>query len=240
MKNRHILYIAFIIEALLMLGIILLISLRIKDGLYVDRSYNDPIEITFTVLKISSVVLYFIFGLYFYIRNNKNKIIAKNGLIIIYFLIIIIADIFFSILRISLGGIITFLIAYSLIMILLYKHYIEIIIRVVLFAIGTILLFILNKFTFQSFITITLAEVLIVNMVISWIKYSKDKNISNLFLSLAVTLAFISDTFIGIRSTIKDPKVINDISSFIIWPTYMMANFMLLCFIHNKKNINSN
>jgi hypothetical protein len=77
-------------------------------------------------------------------------------------------------------------------------------------------------------------------MVISWIRYSKDKNISNLFLSLAVTLAFISDTFIGIRSTIKEPKVINDISSFIIWPTYMMANFMLLCFIHNKKNINSN
>lgn len=232
MKKKS--YLAYlIVEAILYISLFVFQLLTAFKGGYIfDKSgpYFNVIKIlqvTLTGVSLVFVLLYFLF--------KKNKKLELDDLFVIYFILIFIADIFFSLTKYIFVGHIMFLLAYLTFMIVRKARFYEYFIPLGSGTILLIVLTIMKKLNLQLGIDCYLGSVLLFNFIMCFINYMKNKSKTNLILLIALSLILISDLSIALRTIVLKPYFINCIISFLTWITYIFGNFLLI-----KKYVENN
>ena len=232
-KKRLLIYI--IVEVALLLT---LVGFQIATVIQGYKVYDKSAPLFYPYIALFQVGLTFIslaFALLEFIISKRKRAYFVWPL---YFLIISIADIFFSLTPYVLGGHIGFACAYLLFLCYRKPKRFEYIIYGVLIAAGISILAIVKKLSPMIGVDIALGVILVSNLVATWIKYgkSKDKNI-RLF-AIALTIIVISDLTIALRAVVSNPLALNYAISLITWPTYIAGNILLvIAFLRKQESL---
>ena len=234
-KKRLFIYIA--IEFILLTALLTVQILTAVKGFMINDK-SGPLFYPYSAsFQLSLTIVSFIYALITFILSNKKKVFF---ILPLYFLIISIADVFFSWTPYSIGGLIGFLCAYLLVFICRKPKYYEYIIAGSLIAISIVILIIIKAFTPAMAVIMSLGVILTMNMITTWIRYFRTRDKNLLLIAIAFALIFISDLCVGLRAMVLNPIALNHIISFIVWPTYVIGNVLIIIFkINNSQLIES-
>lgn len=213
------------IEAILFVTLLVFQSLTAAGGYAVfDRSapYGLPIGILQVSLTVTSLLFACI--ILFSKRNVKRE---RMDLFPFYFLLITIADIFFSLTPYALGGHIGFFLAYLLFFFLRKGRLWELGIALLFGAAALVMFIVLKKMKPAIGVDCFLGGVLFINALFSFLSYRKEKGKRFLVFGIALCLILISDASIAGRTFVTSFPA-NHIIAFLTWPTYLVGNGMLL------------
>ena len=226
--NSKISKIYFIIEMVLLLALISMQFVLIFQGKYVgDKSSN--IWIYIGIAKVSLTAISLIFVIINFISNYKDGLSILD-LFVIYFVLITIADVFFSFSSILIVPHICFLVAYLLFVFIRKGKWFEVFIPIGAGALIFIFVWLVLKMDpLTAIVDSILGFALLFNVVRCWYMYIKTKDRFYLFFSLATTFILVSDLSIALGSFVKNPMALNNTINMINWPFYVSGNILFVC-----------
>ena len=232
MKNKDKKYLIYLVAQVCLfiaLAVFQMIAI-IKGKLVFDRAFElfpviGGIQILLTAVS-------FIFSVIIFLLKRKEGMTLFD-LFPIYFLFALVADVFFSATKFSIVGHICFLICYLVFMVMRKSKFYEYIGIDIIGIIAAIVLIIAKKYSVQMNVDIVLGALLILNCAMMWIKFAKSKDKSLLYLSIGVSLIFISDLTIGLRTALPNSLIGGNVIGLLTWPTYLIGNALFLYYYAN-------
>lgn len=210
-----------LIESLLYLCLLVLQVIYISKG-FVLTNKEESLFTYIAILHVAITFGSFLYAVTIFLKNKKKK---KEDLFILYFLFILIADIFFSFPKLNIIAHIFFALAYILFMVIRRAKLFEYSIVLLVGIIG-IILAIIGKISYIIGIDFILGSSLLLNTVFVICKYIKDKKKENLYIMIALISILISDLTIAL-STLKLADLYINMISLITWPTYIIGCILL-------------
>ena len=225
-----------ITELLLFIALMVLQILLITQGKYIwDKESNlwdgiAGIKVALTSVSFTVVVITFI------INRNKEK--SLLDLLIIYFILTVTADVFFSFSTIKWIPHFLFLLTYILFIFIRNGKWYEVFIPLVIGLVAFLILWLgLNRDLIISLIDSLLGATLIFNMVMCFYKFFKTKDSLYLYFSIALVLIIISDLSIALGTAILKPMTVNHVICLFNWPCYICGNILIVSnyIVHKNK-----
>lgn len=215
----------FLIETLLFF-ILLVFQIIYLAQSYSLKNTDGDLFIFIAIFHVLITLVSFLFVSYLFIINrNQDRI--REDLFIIYFLFTLIADIFFSFTKYIFIGHIAFVLSYLVYMVIRKAKIYEYIAVVSIGIIGIVLLIVVKKLNLVMGIDSFLAPILALNMIMSIVKYVKNKDLNNLVLMIALITIFFSDICVGLSGLLNPDSIITNISCLLVWPTYVLGCCLL-------------
>ena len=191
------------------------------------RIYNQegPYSLYIGIFQISLTSLTFLFGLFVFFAYRKDRK-TRLSLFPLYFLAILIADVFFSFSPVPIGGHICFLVAYILFFFIHKGKWWEGLLALGLGGMAMAVMSIIGKLSPSVGVDCFLGAVLICNMAACWVNYGKGKDKNLLPVCIALTLIILSDGSIAVRAFLTSFPI-NHVFALITWPTYVAGDIIL-------------
>ncbi|MCR4561798.1 MAG: hypothetical protein K5694_01125 [Bacilli bacterium] len=225
-----------IIEAFLLMALMILQIFLIAEGRYVsDKTaslwpYIGALKITLTSISLLMVILAF------FLKRKEKK--TTMDLLLIYFSLTVVADIFFSFSDIAWIPHLCFLLTYFLFVFIRRGKWFEIIIAI---GIGLVAFFILH-FALKMELVLALIDsilgaTLVLNCGACYYKYAKTKDKFYLIFAIGVTLILLGDLTIVGTAKIKNPMALNNFISMLNWPLYVGGNVTIVSHYLYRKGV---
>lgn len=216
-----------IIELVLLLALVSLQIVLMAQGRYLQEKTNDLwvytgiLKITLTSISLIIVIITFI--------ANYKKGISTLDLLIIYFVLIVVADVFFSLTSNTLVPHICFLLAYLIFIFIRKGKWFEPFIPIGIGVLIFIFLWLVIKMNpLMAIIDSILGSILLFNVIRCWYMYKKTKDRFYLLFALATTFIMVSDLLIALGTFIKNPMELNNAIFLLNWPFYVSGNILFV------------
>ena len=235
MRKRGFQYVMYtILTIVLLVALLTFKTLRWVYGYHVD-SLEKPWLWETRTLEISMDVISTIFALFTFIKKGRKKILDRDNIMIIFFILLFTGNLLYPGLDIKAVGIVFYFLAFCAVPFFWKVSIVEIIVRVVL-LVGTPFLSYLtngNHFSFLHIMSVELAQLVFVNLVFAIINYIKKKDLYSLFLFVCILLAFFTNAFICLRSVVTFSKLLKNIFAILVWPFYV-SELLFLNHLYRK------
>lgn len=209
----------FILGAYVALELILFLTIKVSEQLFVQR----PLDI----IRYSTIVCNFIMISYLYLKHGRH-LNFKENLIPLAFLFTLMADTFLCLINgIYIMGYFLFFVVESVYMFYIGLTRRRVSARIILYAVLLFILWYTKMLTFSYAIAMANMAQLTVNVFCAWIKNFKIRSKEALLFALGITLFFGCDFSIVIR-TIVTISPIHSIAAFTVWTCYVPAQVLLL------------
>lgn len=174
-----------------------------------------------------------ILSYFFSYVHDDHQLIDKQNLLVIYLILGLLANIFSIVLSsYPILFLISFLLSYLLICFILLEDKKEILVHLLcLILFFIICLLIPSLRTYVRILSALCFSLLVSNLSLTIYKYIKTKDKYYLYFIFAIIFALISDASLGLRAILSN-EIINNIFSFLVWPTYVI-NLILIIYIYN-------
>ena len=222
----------FVLIEIIILGIMIIFQIKTitncSDLVKYAQLYYPGVKIC-KIFLIGLPFLWIVSYFISHIIDDKHKIFDFKNLMVIYVLLGLIANIFtlamenYPIINMSI-----FLGSYLLLGFALIKDSKEIYIHVIALILFLALALVISSLRSPIGIIASLcAGLLVSNLILTIFKYVATKNKYYLYFLIGIAFALISDVSLGLRSVVSN-NVLNNIVSFIVWPTYVISLIMLI------------
>ena len=229
MRKRSFQFVMYsILTAILLVGLLTFQILRWVHGVHVYSSEKAWLWEVRT-FQISIDIISVIFALFTFIRKGKKKILDRDNLLFIFYVLLFIGDLLYSGFDIKIVGIIFYFLAFLAIPFLWKISVVEIVIRVVALIGAPFLSFIINgqNWSFLHIMSVELALLVTINLIFTIINYIKKKDLFSRYLLVCISLAFFSNVFICLRSVVTFTKFLKNLFAIMVWPIYGTELIML-------------
>lgn len=233
MKKRPIVeWVYVILEAGLFLALLTFQCFSIVEG-YSIYNYGGPYSPYISAFQVALTAVTFLFAIYvFFYQKGAPK--TRHDLFLLYFLFILIADFFFSFSHYPIGGHIGFLCAYVVFFFIRKGKWYEGLIALGGGLVALLIFAFLRKLTPAIGVDCFLGAILLLNVIMMWVRFGKEKRKDLLLVCIALSLLLISDGSIALRTFITSFPA-NHIIAMITWPTYVAADILLAFWYLNRK-----
>ena len=214
------------IEAVLLAALMTFQIITFASGFRIADK-TGPYYPFIAIFQIALTAVTFLFLLSIFFIERKTNLKNRWNLIVIYGLLILLADIFFVFLDSSIPPHVCFLTCYLIFMFLRDNKWYEYLIRAGLAGAAILIVGLMGKLSPTMAVDICLGAVLIVNAIVFWIDAMKAKTKQAYLIAIAVTLILISDSSIVLRTFVSSSFSLSQSIHLVSWPTYVVGNCLI-------------
>ena len=229
MRKRSFQFVMYcILTAIFMAGLLTFQILRWVHGVHVYSSEKAWLWEVRT-FQISIDVISVIFAFFTFLKKGRKKVLDRDNLLFIFYVLLFTGDLLFSGLDIKTVGIVFYFLAFLVIPFLWNMNIFEIVLRICALIGAPFLSYFIsgNTWNFLHIMSIELAALVTLNLVFAIMNVIKKKDLFSIFLLVFVVLAFLANVFICLRAVDVFTKFLKNVFAILVWPIYSVELIMI-------------